>query len=168
MRPSPRPGCDPVPLVTLIPDLRRLARRLVRDPEAAEDLVQEALLRVWTRMARGSGIDDLKPYLMTAARNIARRPARAGLPLSDVPEPSAPPEAPRRLVLREVAAALARLPEAEQRLILRHVAGGESYAEIAASERLPIGTVMSRLARGRERLRQVLTGDDTPRVRRVK
>ncbi|SPH17730.1 ECF RNA polymerase sigma factor EcfG [Defluviimonas aquaemixtae] len=143
----------PAPLVTLIPDLRRLARRLVRDPEAAEDLVQEALLRVWSQMASGSGIEDLKPYLMTAARNIARRPPRKALPLSDAPEPSAPPEAPRRLVLREVAAALSRLPAAEQRLILRHVAGGESYAEMARAEDLPIGTVMSRLARGRARLR---------------
>lgn len=150
---STRPEPTPIPLVKLIPDLRRLARRLVRDPEGAEDLVQEALLRVWTQMASGSGIDDLKPYLMTAARNLARRPRRATLPLSDAPEPSAPPEAPRRLMLREVAAALSRLPEAEQRLILRHATGGESYAEIAKAEDLPIGTVMSRLARGRARLR---------------
>lgn len=141
-------------LVALIPDLRRLARRLTRDPATAEDLVQEALLRVWTQMGRHAAIADLKPYLMTAARNLARRPRRAELALSDAPEPSAPPEAPGRLALRDVVGALARLPQAEARLILRHVAGEESYADIAAAEDLPIGTVMSRLARGRARLRQ--------------
>lgn len=149
----PLPGSAPE-LVALIPDLRRLARRLTRDPVAAEDLVQEALLRVWTQLGRQSGIEDLKPYLMTAARNLARRPRPAALALSDAPEPTAPPLAPGRLALREVAGALSRLPAAEMRLILRQVTGGESYAEIAAAEGLPIGTVMSRLARGRARLRK--------------
>ena len=148
------PGSAPE-LVALIPDLRRLARRLTRDPAAAEDLMQEALLRVWTQMGRHAGIADLKPYLMTAARNLARRPRQRDMALSDAPEPSAPPEAAGRLALRDVAGALARLPEPEARLILRQVAGGESYAEIAAAEGLPIGTVMSRIARGRARLRQV-------------
>ncbi|MGB3314461.1 MAG: RNA polymerase sigma factor [Albidovulum sp.] len=141
-------------LVALIPDLRRLARRLTRDPSAAEDLAQEALLRVWTQMGRKAGIDKLKPYLMTAARNLARRPRPATLALSDAPEPSAPPAAPGRLALREVADAITRLPEAEMRLILRKATGDESYAEIAAAEGVPVGTVMSRLARGRARLRQ--------------
>ncbi len=159
-------------LLALIPDLRRLARCLTRDPSAAEDLAQEALMRVWAQLARGDGIADLRPYLMTAARNLARRPRQAALQLSDAPEPSTPPEAPRRMAVRAVAAALARLPGTEARLLLRHAASGESYAEIARAEGLPIGTVMSRLARARARLRldcglpergpatALLTGDD--------
>lgn len=151
--PSATPPAGASELVDLIPALRRLARRLTRDPAAADDLTQEALARVWAQLSRGEDIADLRPYLMTAARNLARRPKPAPVALADVPEPSAPPEASARLALRAVAAALSRLPEAEARLLLRHVAKGESYAEIAAAEGLPIGTVMSRLARGRARLR---------------
>lgn len=147
------PGTTPE-LVSLIPALQRLSRRLTRDPTAAEDLAQEALLRVWAQIGRGEAIEDLKPYLMTAARNLARRTRPVALALSDAPEPAAPPEAPGRLALREVAGAMSRLPEIEARLILRQVTRGESYADIAVAEGLPIGTVMSRLARGRARLRQ--------------
>lgn len=140
-------------LVAMIPDLQRLALILTRDRQLAEDLTQEALFRIWAQIASGARIDDLRPYAMSALRNLARRPPRKSVALSDVPEPSAPPEAPGRLALRDVADALGRLPEADARLILRHAADGESYADIAAAEGLPIGTVMSRMSRARLRLR---------------
>lgn len=140
-------------LVALIPDLERLARRLARDRGDAQDLAQEALARVWAQMAGGGGIEDLRPYLMEAARNIARRPVRRMADLEDVPEPVVAPEVDGRLMLRDAAAALARLSEADRRLVLGAGLMGRSYAELAASEDLPLGTVMSRLARLRARLR---------------
>lgn len=146
---------DATSLVALMPDLQRLARCLVRDRERAEDIAQEALLRVWARLGRGDRIADLRPYLMTAARNLVRRPGhgRREVALVDLPEPAAPPALAARLALQDVAGVMARLPPDEARLVLRHAVRGESYAGIAAAEGLPIGTVMSRLARSRARLR---------------
>ena len=81
-------------LTDFIPDLMRLSLRLKRgDRAAAEDLAQEALLRVWARLRAEGRIDDLRPYLMEAARNLSRRPPHPTLPGDDLPEPSPPPEA---------------------------------------------------------------------------
>lgn len=137
-----------------IADLSRLAICLTRDRVAAEDLAQEALVRVWARLSEGHAIDDLRPYLMAAARNLARRPMRRHDPLETTPELGAPPDVGSRLALRDAATALARLPRDEARLILAVAAQGLSYAEAARAEGLPLGTVTSRIARGRARLRQ--------------
>ena len=145
-------------LVPLMPDLARLTRRLARDPAHAEDLAQEALVRVWARMAEGGTIADLRPYLMEAARNLARRPGRRYLALEEAPEPVSLPEAEGRLALRDVACAMARLPAGEARLLIAVAARGEGYAALAEAEGVTIGAVMSRIARARARLRTDIDG----------
>lgn len=147
------PQTEAEALVALLPDLARLSRRLSRDRMQAEDLAQEAAARVWAQIVGGAAIDDLRPYLMTAARNLARRPYLPPLPLEDVPEPSAPADAPRRMIAREVLTALARLPRAEARLLALMAEDETTYAEIACDTGIPIGTVMSRISRARAHLR---------------
>lgn len=138
-------------LVALMPELTRLARTLSRDRTQAEDLLQETLVRVWARDP--DRIGNLGPYARTAARNLARRPLPGVVPLDAADEPGAPPEAESTLMLRDLARALSQLPLQDVRLILSVATGFKTYAEIAADADIPVGTVMSRLARARQRLR---------------
>ena len=142
-------------LARLRPRMMARARRMTRRPEDAEDLVQEALLRVWSRLAAQQTIDDLDAYLAVTLRHLAQRrePAHAD-DTAILPDPAAPPET--RVFAGEVVAALDTLPAAEARLISAVALKGLSYAEAARAEGVPLGTVMSRLARGRARLRHRL------------
>lgn len=141
-------------LTSLLPDLRRLARILAPTPEAAEDLVQETCLQVLDRLERGADIDALRPYAMTTLRNASRR--RAGLPvvpLEAATLPPAPDDAQSHLICAEVLQAIARLPRDQTELMCEWLSGSESYGELARRLDLPLGTLTSRLARARARLR---------------
>jgi RNA polymerase sigma-70 factor, ECF subfamily len=153
--------------VALLPDLRRSARRLSRSVEDADDLVQETLLRVWSRLAMARAgasdaapISDLRAYAFATLRNCARtrgRSAVAGESAGDaeeVPDASADPEAD--LAAGRALAALDDLPRAQGALLRMRAFEGLSYAEIAAATGLPMGTVTSRLSRARRALRRRL------------
>lgn len=140
----------------LRPKLLRRARRYTRDPAQAEDIVQEALLKVWLRMAEDPPITHLEAYVITALRRIAMRPAP---PFEELPEamtPAVPDTGLDRLAAREVEAALEALPPEQSALLLGVAVGGESYASLARAHDIPIGTVMSRVSRGRATLRAIL------------
>ncbi len=139
-----------------IPDLSRAARRLARSHGEAEDLVQEAILRVWSRLANGAEVRDLRPYLFATLRNLARRPAAQGDELTDRDVPVVAPSAHRRLVTAEVLSAIGGLPPEQASLIRGLAVEGASYAELARRHNLPVGTVMSRVSRGRARLAERL------------
>ncbi|PWK62806.1 sigma-70 family RNA polymerase sigma factor [Roseicyclus mahoneyensis] len=158
--------------LALLPDLRRSARRLSRSVEDADDLVQDTLLRVWARlaMARAGATDqapvtDLRAYAFATLRNCAR--TRGAGPLSApadthdaheaaeaLPDDRANPEG--QLAATEAMAALDALPEDQRALLRLRVLDGLSYAEIATATGLPMGTVTSRLSRGRRALRRSL------------
>ncbi|MBS9716391.1 RNA polymerase sigma factor [Pseudohalocynthiibacter aestuariivivens] len=140
-------------LTALMPALHRLARKIAPSKAIADDLMQEALLRVWTRIDAGEPIDELRPYLMTTLRNLSRRPARALSQLTDENMPCTMAEAPRRIATRDVLLALARLPEKDASLLVKVAFNGEGYAEVADVMGIPVGTIMSRVARARARLR---------------
>lgn len=169
-----------------IPALRRFAWALLRDHAAADDLVQDCLERAVSRWHLRRHDGSPKPWLFAILHNLflsgRRSASRRGtaLPLDDegedgmaLTDPVASAASEQGLVWRDTLAALAALPE-EQRAVLLLVGVEDfSYEEAARLTGTPIGTVMSRLFRGRERLRRLLEGDEAhglgrPALRRVK
>lgn len=163
---------DDTAILTELPRLRRYARAMVGDRAAADDLVQDTLERAWSRFAQWRPGSDLRAWLFGIMHNLRvdqlRRPGLKTLPM-DEEEFEVPTRATQtdRLEVGDLEAALARLPE-EQRAVLLLVALEEmSYDEVAATLGIPVGTVMSRLSRGRERLRLILEGRQPPTTLRV-
>ncbi len=151
-------------LTELIAPLQRLARILAPTPDQAQDMAQEALLRVWDRLQSGQDIAELRPYLMTTLRNARFRQPRQDQELTEHNTPSQPAEIWPRFACADVMQAMESLSE-EQALLLHLVAlHHKSYAQLAREMDLPIGTVMSRISRARARLRRNL---DLPRNRAV-
>lgn len=148
----------------LIPALRRYARALLRDRAAADDLVQDCLERAigrWhLRRADGSVQGWLFAILHNLAVNRMRQSRSRGrhIAIEDAEEAalSRPPDQEDGLHHGEVLQALERLPDEQRSVLLLVSVEDLSYAEAAAVLGIPVGTVMSRLARGRERLRTIL------------
>lgn len=142
------------------------AHWLTRDPVAAQDVAQEAMLRALRYFHAFRG-EAPKPWLMGIVRNTwTDMRARSGLtdrPLEEIEERATDDPDPEQQALasdrrRHVAAALAALPaEAREILVLREIED-LAYKDIAHVLGLPIGTVMSRLARAREKLAVELRG----------
>ena len=144
-------------LVPLIPGLMRRARRLTRSRDEAEDLVQETLLCVCQRLRENAGIEDLPAYTMRTLSNRARRHWRK-TPTEELEDHMAiaDPDAMVRLHCADTLNAVGRLPEQQRALMVHIIRGETSPARIAQTTGLPLGTVMSRLARARARLRAAL------------
>ena len=146
----------PQELIDVLPLLNARARRLCDNPSDAADLAQGAALKIWQRYQSGASIADPRAYAMTTLRNIARSEWRARQETDELFDDmaSAPPEAPRVIACAELRAAIDRLPDDQARL-LRLVMTGETSPRILA-RRIGVraGTVMSRLARARARLRE--------------
>ncbi len=148
-----------------IPRLRRYARALTGDRSAADDLVQDTLERAVSRFHLWRHGSDLRAWLFTIMHNIFVNQARSrARHQHEALEADPGAEAlrgrdPEWLELRDLASALARVPD-EQRVVLLLVGLEQfTYDEAARILDIPIGTVMSRLSRGRERLRLLLGGD---------
>ncbi|MBG6070433.1 RNA polymerase sigma factor [Polaromonas sp. CG_23.6] len=154
-------------LLTWVPRLRRYARALASNRDDADDLVQDTLERACAKSSLWLGVTDMRAWLFSIMHNVhvdgIRRPGLATVALDDeTPEAPVAPTQDDRLAVLDLQAALEQLP-AEQREIMLLVALEDmSYAEVAATLGIPIGSVMSRLSRGRERLRSLLTGHVQP------
>lgn len=147
-----------------MPRLRRYARALTGDRNAADDLLQDTLERALSRFQLWRQGSDLRAWLFTIMHNIFVNQARSRMrhPQESLDEPTA--EAlhardPDWSELRDIGEALSRLP-GEQRAVLLLVGLEQfTYEEAARVLDIPLGTVMSRLSRGRERMRVMLAGD---------
>ncbi len=162
-------------LLEVIPRLRRYARALTRDAEAADELVQDCLERAWSRLGLWRPGSNMRTWLFTIlhnlyvnrARQAARRPAV--VPLDRLAPAAASVRANQDAALEAqgILAAMSRLPEEQRQVLLLVGLEGMSYRQAAEMLGVPTGTVMSRLSRGRAQLRRVMTGDD-PKIGRVK
>jgi RNA polymerase sigma-70 factor (ECF subfamily) len=164
---------------TMLPHLDaayNLARWLLRDPHDAEDAVQESMLRAFRAFDRFRGAEG-KAWLLTIVRNVCftqmrhdrRGPATEAF-IDNVHGSALDPAEANATAWREAKGELLRqamerlAPEAREIIVL-HEIENLAYREIAAVAGIPIGTVMSRLARARQKLQAellALTGKDSP------
>lgn len=154
---------DPREVLGWLPRLQRYARVLRRNREDADDLVQDTLERAWSRAGLWPGVGDMRTWLFSIMHNLHVDGLRRGrLDTVDldaaVLEMSVAAAQPERLALRDLDAALAALPPEQREVLLLVAVDGLAYAEVAQALGIPIGTVMSRLSRGRERLRGLMDG----------
>jgi RNA polymerase sigma-70 factor (ECF subfamily) len=152
-----------------VPALRRYARALTRDSELADDLVQDTLVRALRSEHLFHG-GDVRSWLYTILtnlnrnrlRSLARRPTLMTIDDNDAPEAAGPVAG-----ARDIERALATLVEEQRAALLLVVLEGLTYREVAEIQGVPIGTVMSRLARARMQIKAYLDGA-RPALRRIK
>ena len=158
-----------------IPRLRRYARALAGNRDAADDLVQDTLDRALSRSALFRPGGDPRPWLFTIMHNIFVNQVRSAaarrttqLDVADF-EPIAHDSTQDGLALRDLTRALATVPDEQREVILLIGLENLTYADAAGILGVPVGTVMSRLSRGRERLRTALSGEaDAPSLKVIK
>ena len=163
---------DAQSLVGLIPRLRRYARALVGDRAAADDLVQDTLERAWSKLHLYRHGTDLRAWLFTVMHNVHVNRVRAARPTDPLDDEM--PELAQRatqgdgLLVRDLERGIAALPVAQREVLLLVALEDLSYDETARVLAIPIGTVMSRLARAREKLRALMNGKGGTKLQIVK
>ncbi|WP_425463004.1 RNA polymerase sigma factor [Luteimonas granuli] len=151
-------------LCELLPRLRRFARSLTGDPHDADDVVQLALERALARAPQWRAGEPLEAWVFGIVRNawIDELRARGRRQQVFAPEEagehvgSSPMEG--QAAAMTVQAAMAKLPPEQREVVALVLVEGLAYREAAEALGIPIGTVTSRLARGREALQQMLDG----------
>jgi RNA polymerase sigma-70 factor (ECF subfamily) len=158
-----------------IASLRRYARALLRNRADAEDLVQEALARANGRADSFQAGTNMRAWLFTILHNVHVNQVRSRASRPDeVPVESVenrlttPARQEERVEVREMMRALDELPDEQRQVLLLVALEGLKYEEVAEMIGVPIGTVMSRLSRGREAVRAKLANGASVALRRVK
>ena len=161
-------------LVAALPRLRRYARVLTGDSCRSDDLVQDTLARAWEKRHLWRQGSDLRAWLFTIMHNVhvnqfalrQRDFANSSLDADDGPVAGweIPVRATQsdRVELAEVFAQIARLPVVQREVLMLAAVEELRYEEIARVQDVPIGTVMSRLSRAREKLKRMAMDTPTP------
>jgi len=156
-------GRDP-DFVQHIPRLRRYARALTGDRGRADDLVQDTLERALKKFHLWQQGSDLRAWMFTIMHNVYINQVRAGSAAvvtaldDEISQPAIRATQSDRLEILDLQVALLRLPEEQREVLLLIGLEQMTYDEAAGVLGIPIGTVMSRLSRARERLRALLAG----------
>ncbi len=156
-----------------IPRLRRYARALVGDRYVADDLVQDTLERAWNKFYLWRPGSDLRAWLFTIMHNVfvnqARRRRYESEELTDeMPATGVRATQGDQLELQDVDRVLRSISTEQREVVLLVAVEQLTYEEVSRALEIPIGTVMSRLSRGRERIRQALGGQVTVPLKVVK
>ena len=167
-------GLPQTDLIAAIPRLRRYARVLTGNAVSADDLVQDTLVRAWDKRALWRAGSDLRAWLFTIMHNVhvnqyalrQREFSLASLDAEDGPggglEIPVRPTQMARVELTEVLAQVARLPVEQREVLLLAAVEELRYEEIGDVLGVPIGTVMSRLSRARDKLRRMTAETPSP------
>lgn len=151
----------PHPIMLHIPHLRRYARALVRNDATADDLVQDTLERALRKFSLWKPDGNLRAWLFSVMHNVHLNQVRANrdcVPFDESMEGSVTGCQEIRAEIRDLSKALQTLPLEQREVLLLIGLEGMRYDEVAQTLGIPIGTVMSRLCRGRERLYGMLEG----------
>ncbi|WP_210395220.1 sigma-70 family RNA polymerase sigma factor [Motiliproteus sediminis] len=157
-----------------IPALRRYARSLLHHAAQADDLVQDCLTRALERRHLWQPGSDLRAWLFTLMHNLfvnqLRKNSRQPLAVTLIDEMIGTQAAEPEQVARnhQLQRQMARLPFSQREVLALVALEGFSYQQVAVIMDIPIGTVMSRLNRARESMRQWLYHEPGPALRRVK
>ena len=169
---TPAPETFEGQILALLPSLRRYSRSLTRSDVDGEDLLQDCVEKVLTRRGQWRGL-NLRGWVLTIMTNLYRNgrrgKARDGLVELDAAQDVAAPEPPADPLERaRLDDALNSLSEEHRAVLMLVVIEGYSYSEVAAALEIPIGTVMSRLSRARQRIAERLKADNVITLRRPK
>jgi RNA polymerase sigma-70 factor (ECF subfamily) len=151
-------------VVTYIPNLRRYARALVGDRDAADDLVQDTLERAMLKFHLWRP-GNLRAWLFSIMHNVFvnQLKSRKLSPSAELDENFPGAASPEWVTdVRDLERALASLAAEQREVVLMVSLEDMSYQEVSRALGVPIGTVMSRLSRGRERLRRFMDGTEAP------
>lgn len=155
-----------------IPAMRRYARVLLGSSTDVDDLVQETLCHALRKRHVWDSVRNIQAYLFTMLHNLhldrAGMVSRRGrqIPMEDVEwQLQCPEEQLGQMALRDLERGLMELRQEQRQVVMMIGVDGMSYKDVAETLDIPIGTVMSRLSRGREALRNSMDGNVSTDIR---
>lgn len=164
-------ACFTTEMTASLPALRSFARSLCRHRDMADDLVQETMVRAWSSRHTFLPGSNFRPWLFTILRNQFYNAVRKqGRLVAWEPEAAErllvqQPEQETRIHVADIEGALQQLPDGQREMLLLIAGAGLSYEEAAEVAECKLGTVKSRINRGRAGLRAIIeNGEALPEV----